>query len=347
MNAKDILDFILQWLPSFGLSILGILCVLAYNFIFLNPAKKDPTQSRMGRQFGVGLVLLIFVILVLLSLPISEGMKGELLNLLGLAITATIALSSTTLVGNSMSGLMLKIIDNIRPGDFLKVGEHMGRVSEQGILHVEIQTEDRDLTTLPNLYLITNPVTVVRSSGTIISTTLSLGYDVSRHRIEKLLIDAATKAELKDAYVQILELGDYSVTYRVAGFLIDPKYLISSRSKLRGQVLDVLHENGVEIVSPTFMNQRVYQSNENFIPKPEKKIKDSDNGKSPEDLIFDKAEQAEDLEKVKEMIKETQEKLKELEKLKDEKTDEEYEAQRAKLQKRLDFFSSFLETKKE
>ena len=61
---------------------------------------------------------------------------------------------------------------NFRPGDFVRVGERLGRVTERGLFHTEIQTEDRDLTTLPNLYLVTNPVTVVRASGTIVSTTV-------------------------------------------------------------------------------------------------------------------------------------------------------------------------------
>ena len=59
------------------------------------------------------------------------------------------------------------------------------------MLRTEIQTERRNLTTFPNLYLVTNPVRVMRSSGTVISVEVSLGYDVSRHLVEKLLLEAA------------------------------------------------------------------------------------------------------------------------------------------------------------
>jgi len=151
---------------------------------------------------------------------------------------------------------MLKVIGGIRPGDFLTVGDHTGRVSEQGLLHTEIQTEDRTLTTIPNMFLINNPHTVVRSTGTIISATVSLGYDVSRFKIEKALIEAAQRSGLKESYVQVMELGDFSITYRIAGFLEKIKFVISARASLRAHILDVLHENGIEIVSPNFMNQR-------------------------------------------------------------------------------------------
>ena len=64
----------------------------------------------------------------------------------------------------------LRAVRNFRMGDFIRVAEHFGRVSERGLFHTEIQTENRDLTTLPNLFLVTHPVTTIRTSGTIVST---------------------------------------------------------------------------------------------------------------------------------------------------------------------------------
>jgi small-conductance mechanosensitive channel len=198
-----------------------------------------------------------------------------------------------------MAGFMLRALRNFRPGDFIEVGDHFGRVSDRGLFHVEIQHEDRDLTTLPNLYLITNPVKVSRSTGTIVSADVSLGYDVSRRKIEKLLIEAGGKAGLKEPFVQVIELGDFSVTYRASGMLEETREIISARSLLRQMMLDSLHEGGVEIVSPTFMNTRALSERMRMIPK-------SDLAEAgiettvPEELVFDKAEQAESLEKLRE-----------------------------------------------
>ena len=65
--------------------------------------------------------------------------------------------------------------------------------------------------------------------------------------VEELLIDAAKKAELGDPFVHVTDLGDFSITYRVAGLLAEVKRLISARSKLRTCVLDALHEAGIEV----------------------------------------------------------------------------------------------------
>ena len=67
------------------------------------------------------------------------------------------------------AGVYLPMQDEIFPDR-----DHFGRVSERGLFHTEIQTQDRDLTMLPNLYLVTHPVTAIRSSGTIVSSIVTV-----------------------------------------------------------------------------------------------------------------------------------------------------------------------------
>jgi hypothetical protein len=62
---------------------------------------------------------------------------------------------------------------------------------------------------------------------------------------------AAHAAGLKDSYVHILSLGDFSVSYRVSGLLLEAKTLLTCRSRLNAWVLDSLHGQEMGIVSPT------------------------------------------------------------------------------------------------
>ncbi|RZO83347.1 MAG: mechanosensitive ion channel [Oceanococcus sp.] len=287
-----------QWLGDFVplLINLGLVTLLlgALHMWMHRHQPADP-DAHLPRQMMVLGAWALALLLTILALPISDTTRGQVLSLIGVVITALIALSSTTLVANMMAGLLLRIVNSFRPGDFIRVGEHFGRVSERGLFHTEMQTEDRDLMTLPNMHLITNPVTVVHDTGTIISATVSLGYDVHRKQIEKLLKQAAADAELNDAFVQILELGDFSVLYRIAGRLDDVSSLITARSRLRACMLDTLHDAGVEIVSPTFMNQRPQTDGQKAIPRPERKtlLADEEEPQTKvEDMVFDKAEQA-------------------------------------------------------
>ena len=234
-----------EWLPALVTLLIGVVLISTLYRIF--QTRQTPTSgSRISQQLLIAALGGVLSVMIILQLPIGEAERGQLLSLLGILVTAAIALSSTTLIGNAMAGLMLRSIRNFRPGDFIVVEGHRGRVSVVGLLRTEIQTERRNLTTLPNLYLITNPVTVVRPSGTFISATVSLGYDVPREKVEESLIQAAENAGLTDPFVFVLDLGDFSITYQAAGFLEDVKYLISAESELRECMLDALHRAGID-----------------------------------------------------------------------------------------------------
>jgi len=270
----------------------------------------------------------------------------------GIVLSAGIALSSTTFLGNMMAGLMLRAVRNFRLGDFIGVQEHFGRVSERGLFHTEIQTEERNLVTLPNLYLVTNPVTTVRSSGTIVAATVSLGYDVPRARIEERLLEAARNANLEDPFVTTQELGDFSVTYRIAGLLTEVKSLISARSRLRGAMLDSLHGGGIEIVSPIFQNQRKLEPEQVFIPKvaPKKAARVEEEAPVPEEILFDKAEQAEAEEAIERTIGSVSDEIKEVDAALKSAAEEEkpaLERKRLQLEQERERLSATLEKEKE
>lgn len=285
-------DTLLAILPT-TLEVVLIVVFLVLVHLWLQRRPDAAVKSFRNQVVMLGLTA-VAGIAVIMILPLNSDARGQLLSFLGILISAAIALSSTTFLGNALAGLLLQSVKNFRIGDFIEVNEHMGRVTERGLFHTEIQTEHRTLTTLSNLYLVTQPVTTLRSSGTIVSASVTLGYEISRRQIEKLLIEAALTTGLTDPYVQILDLGDFSVEYRVAGLLEDVKLLIRSRSELRANMLDSLHGGGVEIVSPNFMNQRVLEKDVEFIPAAEVvPVTAEPTAKVPEEIIFDKADEAE------------------------------------------------------
>ncbi|WP_462272323.1 mechanosensitive ion channel family protein [Methanohalophilus sp.] len=260
------------------------------------------------RNLFFTLLTFLGMMLVIFSLPISSESKQIIVSAIGIIVGATVALSSTTFVSNGMSGIMVRLIKPFYVGDYIRSGEIFGRVTDKTILYTRIQSEDRDLITVPNLKLMSNPLITIRSSGTIISTDVSLGYDVCRQDIETALLEAADQAGLEDPFVHVLELGDFSVTYKVGGLLKETKALLTDRSNFKKAVLDSLHKMDIEIVSPTFMNQRVMKNGKRFIPPLRENRQDEEEYRpdkdyipevSTEEIIFDKAIEAEMLEKAR------------------------------------------------
>jgi small-conductance mechanosensitive channel len=306
---------IINYLTSlaFPVAIAVIVFFLLYlnNLIFKKIGSVRTSVKVLKGSISL-IIVLVGILIFILSLPIEHSMKGQILSFLGIIVSAGIALSSTTLLGNIMAGFMNNSMNRFKNGDLIDVGEFKGRVTGRSPFHTEIQLEDSNFVTIPNLYIASHPVKLTRKTNTVISSTVSLGYDVPRAKVEEALKKAALDTGLKDPYVYIIALGDYSVVYKIHGFLVDSGKFFSNSSTLNAMVMDSLHESGIEIVSPSFMNQRRVDENK-FIPRRSKE-KSDESESSPEDLIFDKAIESEKIENKKEYLIKIRDKQNELKK---------------------------------
>ncbi len=281
--------------------VLVVVILLVFNSWIFNRFKTAKWSGNIARRIIAFLVGLIGFLIFILVLPIDKSLKGQILSLFGIVISAGIALSSTTILGNLLAGFMNNSMNRFKNGDLIKIGDYQGRVIRRSAFHIEIQLEDSNFVTLPNIYVATNPVKLTRKSNTVISTSVSLGYDVSRSLIEDALKEAAENTGLSNPYVYITDLGDFSVSYKIHGFLDDSKRFFSTSSSLNANVMDALHSKKIEIVSPTFMNQR-RSDEKTFIPKQIEIQKEFVEEKSPEDLVFDEAAKSEAIEKKREYL---------------------------------------------
>ncbi len=278
-----------------------VIIVLLLNRWIFNRMKSVGSAVTIIRRSIVFLISFIGAIIFILSFPIEAQMKGQILSFLAIIISAGIALSSTTLLGNLLAGFMNNSMNRFRNGDLIKINDLQGRVLRKSVFHVEIQLEDSNYVTIPNMFMATNPVKLTRKTSTVISTTVSLGYDVPRTKVEQALKEAALATGLSDPYVYITGLGDYSVTYKIHGFLKDTGKFFTTSSLLNAKVMDLLHMNRIEIVSPTFMNQRRVDERQ-FIPEFHAEKKALADEISPEELVFDEAIKSEETEKKKDLL---------------------------------------------
>lgn len=294
---------LLELLPVGVVLLLTLAAVWAVRRWAVRRSEAVPGGTSFRRDVLTIVIVAVASVPLLIALPVAEHTRGSLFTLLGIAVTAVISLGSSTFASNAMAGFMLRLIRQFREGDYVRIGDEFGRVTERGLLHTEIQTERSDLVTFPNLYMVTHPFRVIRPSGTFISTSLSLGYDVHNRTVEKLLLNAADSLGLGSPFVRILELGDFSVTYEVSGKLTDTKRFLGARSALDRAVLDSLHGAGIEIVSPTFMNQRPIPADRPVIPRAVEATAAAAGPPAepdPDSKVFDKADQAQRASELKE-----------------------------------------------
>jgi small conductance mechanosensitive channel len=281
----------------------SVLLWLANRLLFKKKEQQNH-EHMFPRQMLMLLLMLMSVIALVISLPISEATQTQILSLIGLIISGLLAFSSTTIFSNLVAGAMMRFTRPFVTGDFIRVDNYAGRVTERGLFDCEVQTENRELIAIPNNFLINHPVTVVRSSGAIVSASLSLGYDVHHSDIEALLKQAASEIGLEEPFVHVTELGNFAVTYKISGLLLEVKNLITARSRLYTQVLDTLHSAGIEIMSPAFMNQRPLADEYRAIAQPRQPTSEHLQSVA-EDIVFDKAEKAQQDEETQKQLAET------------------------------------------
>jgi len=287
-----------QFIPSIISLIVTISLILLFDFLFRK--RKLFSREKMIQQIIFIVILFIGILFIIFTLPITVEDKNLILTFVGLIIGAIITFSSTTFVTNAMAGIMLRLIHPFRVGDYIKIDATFGRVTEMYFLHTQIQSMDRDLITIPNTKLVSNSLKTIRSSGTIITTIVSLGYDISRKKIEKELLKAAEITGLENSFVHIEKLGDFSITYKVGGLLKNIEGVITAKSDFKKNVLDTLHDSEIEIVSPTYMNQRVFSEDYVCLPPKETKTKtvEIEPEVKTEEIIFDKAITAQMLDRI-------------------------------------------------
>ncbi len=291
-----------QYIPALSTIVVGGMAFLVLGRLAQRGTPSDGRSLAFQLIFwAAGLSLLVALIV---ALPLDAAVRGQILSLLGVVLTAIIALSSTTFVSNAMAGIMLQATRPFKPGDFVLVDGVFGRVTRRSLVSTRIQTETRDFTTLPNLLLVTHPITVQHREGTIIQAEVSLGYDVHHTIAERELLTSAEAAGLNDPYVLVVELLDHAVVYRAAGFLEDVVNPLTARSRLRRKMLDQLHGAGLEIASPAIVAQRQQPGDTQTLPTRAVLQKSDRTDETPEAKIFDSANAAASEEALKEEIRE-------------------------------------------
>jgi flagellar capping protein FliD len=256
----------------------------------------------------------VFVML----LPISQAARENILQFGGLILTGIVAFSSTTVIRDAAAGVTLRIVSPFTRGDYLTTDDLFGRVTEIGFFYTEIQTEDRSLVTIMNSNLLGTNFETIPSSGTLLETRVSIGYDVHHGDVETALKEAAETIGLEDPFVHVEELGNFAITYRVAGLLTEMENLLTVRSDFRKQVLDSMHSHDIEIVSPNFLNRRNLDGGKRFIPDKkqgtpaEQPAGVEEDSERTTEVIFEKALEAQEAEELNELLNKLENRLDEI-----------------------------------
>jgi small-conductance mechanosensitive channel len=206
--------------------------------------------------------LAIWLFALAMAYPYLPGAGTDAFKGLSVLIGLMISLGATSVVGQAASGLILTYTRTLRPGEFVRIGEYEGTVTELGMFTTRIRTGLGEVLTLPNS-MITNTVTknysrTVQGAGYVVDTVVTIGYDTPWRQVEAMLLEAAkrTAGILEDPAPQVFQmaLSDFYPEYRLVAQAIPslPRPRAVLLSMLHANIQDVFNEYGVQIMSPHY-----------------------------------------------------------------------------------------------
>jgi small-conductance mechanosensitive channel len=219
----------------------------------LHPETAQPTRRIVNS--------LVWLVALVVAYPYFPGSSSAAFKGLSVFVGLVISLGSTGIVNQAMSGLMLMYARALRPGDFVRVGEVEGTVSDLGMLSTKVRSLLNEEVTVPNAVVISRETvnySRFEDEGVAITTSVTIGYDTPWRTVHALLEAAAEKTpglrhESKPRVLQTA-LSDHYPEYRLIAVIDRPKERGPVLSALHQNIQDLFHQNGIQIMSPHYVS---------------------------------------------------------------------------------------------
>jgi len=218
--------------------------------------------------------LAIWLFALVMAYPYLPGSGTDAFKGLSVLLGLMISLGASSVVGQAAAGLILTYSRTLKAGEYVRVGDNEGTVTEVGMFNTTIRTGLGEVLTLPNS-MITGAVTrnysrAVQGQGYIVDTVVTIGYDTPWRQVEAMLVAAAERTEgiLEKPRPQVFQTGlsDFYPEYRLVAQAVPsaPRPRAELLSLLHANIQDVFNEHGVQIMSPHYLGD---PQQEKWVPR--------------------------------------------------------------------------------
>ena len=176
-------------------------------------------------------------------------------------LTAVLAFSMQTTLGNVLGGVVLQLDNSLRTGDWVRVDDVSGRVLDITWRHTKVRTRNGETVVIPNGWLLQNRFTVIGTLGLEqspwrrwVRVNVDIGAD-PRHVVSVL------ESAVKDARIErvatepsptavLMEIGPGFGNYALRYWLTDPQHDDPTDSLVRAHILAALARNNMALGIP-------------------------------------------------------------------------------------------------
>lgn len=208
--------------------------------------------------------VLIIAAAAIVVFPYLPGSESPAFKGISVFVGVLLSLGSTSAVAHGVAGTILTYMRAFQVGDFVRIGNEVGEVTEKTLLVTRICTQKKEVVTIPNGTVlgevVINYSAEARQKGVIFHTTVTIGYNAPWRQVHELLISAALATEdvMQDPapFVVQIALNDFYVAYELNVYTVNPQNMQKIYSTLHQNIQDKFNEAGVEINSPHYTSLR-------------------------------------------------------------------------------------------
>lgn len=224
--------------------------------------------------------IIVWVFALAVAYPYLPGAQTEAFKGLSVLIGLMVSLGGASVIGQAFSGIILMYVRLFRRGDYVRIGDNEGTVSELGMFATRIRTGLGEEISISNAAVlaatIKNYSRAVPGTGFVLDSTITIGYSTPWRQVEAMLKEAARRtddiAREPPPTVRQTALSDFYAEYRLIAYSPAERPLVRAEvlHHLHGHIQDVFNEHGVQIMSPHYMmdpkDPQVVPKNKWFTP---------------------------------------------------------------------------------
>ena len=153
-----------------------------------------PETAQSTRRLVTALIWLLGLVL---AYPYLPGSNSDAFKGMSVFLGVVLSLGSSGIVNQIMSGLTITYSRAVRVGDFVRIGDVEGTITQLGTLSTKVKTPRREEVTIPNAVVMgqvtTNYSRFSDTEGVFVPTSLTIGYDTPWRQVQALLLLAAER----------------------------------------------------------------------------------------------------------------------------------------------------------
>ena len=203
-------------------------------------------------------IMVIFALVM--AYPYVPGSDTAAFKGISIFLGVILSLGSSSVVANLLAGLFVIYRRGVNEGDLISVDGVVGTVESTMVLETVLRSPKNEMISIPNSQIMASKVINYtrkgNTSGYLVHAKVGIGYEEPQARIEAMLLRAAARTEglrtQPAPFVLRTELADFAVVYEINAVAVSTVGLFHLRSRLNANILDVFHEERVQIMTPAY-----------------------------------------------------------------------------------------------